>query len=308
MPLTEQERRYMEDVLDKCDAGLTDKPMLASVYDARWRADFRARTMSLDSTNDVTYPRAYALPHFDWYYPDDLQARIEEGARLFLPKLPAAERNHMIARLRSDSMSAEEELLLVRGVTARFGEAAIIPPKGRRDQSKPEFTLRLGGIQIDFEAKGLFDSVRIRSLNRAAIESGEYCWVTGDDVGHDMNRLRNAVVQKMKQGRRGVPRIVVLTQYTPWPTVPEAVDLVRRLAMLPGQFNLPTDDHALAVAYVYDLIVQGVWFNQQTADRHSIPRGIVNRLRVAIRESFYPRNDGKFLSEQDDDAERGTNG
>lgn len=271
MSLTGHARSYMEDALDECDAGLADKPLLASVYDPEWRAEFRARTMSLDSTNDVTYPRAYALPHFGWFYPSDLQARIEEGAKLFLPRLTDAERNHMVARLRSDSTSAEEELLLVRGLAAEFGKTAILPPSGSRDQSKPEFTVCLGGVQVDFEAKGLFDSVGKRNLTRAAIESGQNCWVTGGDIGHDMNRLRAAVVRKMKQGRSGVAKIVVLTQYTPWPPVPDAADLVRRLALQPEQFNVPADDHALAVAYLYEFAVQGVWFNLQVAALYGVP-------------------------------------
>ena len=189
---------------------------------------------------------------------------------------------------------------MVRGLAAEFGDEAIVPPTGASDQSKPEFTLSTSGIEIDIEAKGLLDSVKIRTLNRAAIESGQYCWVTGGDLGRDMNRLRRALVRKMKQGRPGVAKIVVLTQYTPWPTIPEAVDLVRRLALQPGQFSLPDEQHPLAIAYVFQFFAQGVWCNQQVAERHSVFGDLVERLRTAIRESFYPRNHGIFLSERND--------
>lgn len=301
MAMTSDERKYLEDALDKCDAGLADKPTLSTVYDTTWRRDFRRRTLSVESMTDVSYPRAYVLPHFDWYYPSDLQARIEEGATLFFPKLCDADRNHIVARFQSESASAEEEVLLVRALAAEFGDALILAPSGTVDQSRPEFTLSTEGVEIDFEAKGLFDSVRIRMLNRAAIDSGQSGWVTASDVTHDLNRLRGAVARKMKQGRRGIPKIVILTQYTPWPTPPEAAVLIRRLALHPNEFDLPDDIHALAVAYVFECTIQGVWFNQSVASRHAVSDPLIKRLRWAIRESFYPRNDGIFLSDHNDE-------
>lgn len=301
MAMTSDERKYLEDVLDKCDGNLTDKPTLSTVYDAMWRRDFRRRTLSVQRINEVRYPAAYALPQFDRYYPADLQARIEEGAALFFPKVCDAERNHFVARLRSESASAQEELLLVRGLAAEFGQARILAPSGTLDQSRPEFSLCTDGVEIDFEAKGLFDSVKTSGLRRAAIDSGRSCCVTASDVTHDLNRLRGAVARKMKQGRRGIPKIIVLTQYTPWPTRPEAAVLIRRLALEPSEFDLPDEIHALAVAYVFECTIQGVWFNQSVASRHAVLDTLIKRLRSGVRESFYPRPDGIFLSDHNDE-------
>lgn len=301
MALTDQERKYLNEALDACDAGLLGKPMLASVYERNWRANFRNRVLSASSMNDVTYPRAYAIPHFDRTYPSDLQGRIEEGCALFFPKLGNAERNHIIQRLRSGNMSAEEELLLARGIAAEFGEGTISGPSGRPDQARPEFTLRVDGIEIEVEAKGLFDSQETAARTRAVIESGQSCWVTGGDTARDSNRLRAAIVKGILQGHASVPKLIVLTQYTAWPAPPEGADLAHKIALKPKSFKLPDEVHPLGVAHVFQFLIQGIWLNAAVALRHRIPGDILQRMRSAVANSFYPRNDGIFLTEQYDE-------
>lgn len=79
MPLGTSEIDYLSDVLDKCDAGLGDKPTLSEIYDPSWRDSFRRQTLSADCMADVSYPNAYAVHVLELFYPADYQKRIEDG-------------------------------------------------------------------------------------------------------------------------------------------------------------------------------------------------------------------------------------
>ena len=300
MVMTSSEIAYLSGVLDKCDAALADKPALAEIYDAPWRSEFRDRTLSAERMADVAYPSAYAVHVLELFFPPDYQKRINDGAAILLPKLCSTDRNHLVSRMRgAGCLSAEEELLLARGLAQEFGADAIHPPPGTPDRPRPEFVLCANGHEIDVEAKGLLESQQVQQLNECARRFGTGGWFTFGQVDSP-HRLRAGLARKMLRGREGVPRIVTLTQYTPWLTPDITVPLVRQLAMCPNDFSIPEPKHALAIGYVCQRGIQGIWFNRSVQEAHGIDAELRERLRRAIRESFYPRPDSVFLDEAAD--------
>ncbi len=300
MGLTENEMEYLSRTLDKCDAALTGKPTLESIYDPAWRSQFRQRTLAANCLADVAYPSAYAVHVLEMFYPVDYQQRLEEGARLLLVRLPVSERNHLVERMRgAGCQSAEEELLLARGFALEFGDAAVLPPPGDSSRPRPEFVVQATGVEIDIEAKGLLDSQEVQQLNDCARRFGTGGWFTFGQVDTP-NRLRAGLARKLLAAKEGVPRIVVLTQYTPWLTPDVTIPLIRQLALSPLDFRIPDVKHPLAIGYVFQRGIQCVWFNQSVQDRHGVSADLRERLRRAVCRSFYPRPDRLFLDETSD--------
>lgn len=300
MVMTPSEIAHLSDVLDKCDAALADKPALTEIYDAPWRSAFRHRTLSADRMADVAYPSAYAVHVLELFFPPDYQKRIDDGAAVLLPKLCSTDRNHLVSRMRgAGRLSAEEELLLARGLAQEFGADAIRPPPGTPDEPRPEFVLCVNDHEIDVEAKGLLESQQVQQLNECARRFGTGGWFTFGQVDSP-DRLRAGLVRKLLRARQGVPRIVILTQYTPWLTPDITVPLIRQLAMCASDFSIPKPEHALAIGYVCQRGIQGIWFNRSVQEAHGISAEPREQLRRAIRDSFYPRPDGVFLDETAD--------
>ncbi len=302
MALTPEYKKFVESQLDECDEALSDKPYLAAIFDAQWRAEHRQTMLNAASPADVWYPSSYAKPHNDMTYPPDWQRRLEEGAAVLLPKLDAGERNHFVRRMRGGGcLSAEEELLLARGFARVFGPDAISFPKVNKGQDVPEFHVSVSGRTIEVEAKGLMDSDEVRRLNEYAIRSGRMCWVSCSPLIGDIGRLRAAVAKKLLSTPTGDGRVLVLTQYTPWIHPAEAIPLVRTMGTAPETFGIAADAHALAVAYVTARWVAGVWLNEGGAQRLGFDTATREQVRHAVRESFYPREGGVFFDETIDE-------
>lgn len=297
MALSSSEIDYLSEVLDKCDAALADKPTLSEIYNPSWRASFRSQTLSADCMADVSYPSAYATHLLELFHPPDYQKRIEEGAAVLLGKLGSADRNHLVSRMRGNGcLSAEEEVLLARGFALEFGATAFLAPPGDNSHPRPEFIVRVQAHEVDVEAKGLLVSQEVQSLNDYARRFGTGGWFTFGEVDSP-DRLRAGLARKLLRTRDGFPRIVVLTQYTPWLKPDVSIRLVRQLALSPGNFNIPDSKHPLAIGYVWDRGIQGVWFNRDVQERNSIADDVRERVRTAICSSFYPRHDGLFFDE-----------
>ena len=297
MTLSSSEIDYLSDVLDKCEAALADKPTLSEIYDPSWRGSFRRQTLSADCLATVRYPSAYAAHVLELFYPPDYQKRIDGGAAILLRKLGSGDRNHLISRMRGpECESAEEELLLAKGFALEFGDAAVLAAAGDSSQTRPEFVVRVRGHDIDVEAKGVLDSQKVQQLNDFARRFGTGGWFTGGEVDLP-DRLRAALAPKLLRTRDGFPRIVVLTQYTPWLRPDVTIPLVTQLALSPEHFNIPDRMHPLAVGYVCQRGIQGVWFNQGVQEQYCIEADVRERLRAAICNSFYPRPDGLFFDE-----------
>lgn len=301
MPLSPEERAYVEQQLDECDAALLDKPNLARVFDAAWRAEHRAKMLAVDAWYDVWYPSSYAKPHNDMFLPADWQDRIEEGAAVLLPKFDKAELAHFVQRMRLGGSSTEEELLLARGFASVFGAGAISFPKVNRNSPRPEFHVTVGGLEIEIEAKGMLDSAEVRALNEHALRSGELCWSSFNPRIGSVTRVQQQVKEKLLSATTGDVRVLVFTQYTPWPPPWDVVSLLRRMAASPETFAVPLDKHPLAIAYVTYRWTTGVWLSVAAAQRAGLGPADLQCVRAAIGASFYARSDGLLFDETNDD-------
>jgi hypothetical protein len=301
MGLSDEEKQFMESRLDKCDEALADKPTLASIFDADWRREFRQKALSDEK---IGYPTAYAAPVFGDSLPSDYQSRLEEGATVLLSKLCDADRNGLTSRLRgAGCVSAEEELLLARSFALEFGTDALVGPQGDISQTRPEFTVVAGGREIAIEAKGLLDSENIRLHWQAAQFVGNNFWVSPlDTLDQDLKRVENAIKKKTQQISGAGSGIVVFTQYTAWPPANMTANLIRKMALDPGAHGINEPHTVLAVTYVGYRFIQGVWFNPHAARRCCIESALRERLRRALKDSFYPRPDGVFFDELMDDT------
>ncbi|GAG27411.1 unnamed protein product, partial [marine sediment metagenome] len=239
MGMTDAERDELSEVLGRCDDSLADKPILSKVYDLDWRCGFRKDSMACSSLADVEYPAAYAACHFS-LLPVDYQQRVEEGVGIILRKLCARESAHFIERLRERGCaSAEEEALLARGFALVFGEDAIQPPQGSPNDRRPEFSVRIGQVEIDVEAKGLFDSDLVRRLSKTARRQGKCSWATGDRRVNAVHRVRSSVAKKLLKTSLGRRTMLVLRTYSLWPSADKTVDLLRKMTLNPAAYEIP---------------------------------------------------------------------
>lgn len=199
-------------------------------------------------------------------------------------------------------MSAEEELLLARSFALEFGKNAIVGPQGNISQTRPEFVVLANGLMIAIEAKGLLDSEYTRGHWLAAQLVGHNYWVSPlDTTDQDLKRVENAIKKKIQQISAAGFGIIVFTQYTAWPPADMTADLIRRMVLEPSTYGIDDPHAVLAIGYVHDRLIQGVWFNPHAAERCCIEPALRERLRKALKDSFYPRPDGVFFDEAMDE-------
>jgi len=306
MALTSAEIGCVEAVLQHFEHALKDKPNLEGIYDPSWRAGVRNRLLRADCGQHVRYPVAMKPEIFDMCYPDgfagELRQRLEEGAEVLLPRLTVPDRNHLIERLRGQGCwSAQEELLLARGFAAGFGADAVVAPSAPSATPRPEFSVHVMDTVIPVEAKGLFDSDEVRRLNEEVMQQGGGGWVSFNPQIGDAGRLRAAIAKKLIEGES--PTVLVLTQYTPLPSPGDSVPLIRDMALSPDRFDISQAKHPLALGFMYYPFMLCAWFNNGVLTRLGLDEGVRERLRCAVRESFWPRADGVFFDERMDDAQ-----
>lgn len=234
------------------------------------------------------------MNRLDDYFPDHAK-RVQEGKAVLLPKLLRREREHLLRRLRGAGFpSAEEELLLARGFAREFGEASLVAPKEDASHPRSEFSVRVEGIEIEIEARGLGDSQRAIGLG-GSYSAGPVDWP---------KRLQKAIVKKLLASKPGSAYILVFTQYAKWLMPNVTLPLVRGLALYPQEFRIPSDKQPLAVAYVLQRWVVAIFFNRAVAGRYFVEDRLRERLRHAIRQSFYERADGEFIDESANEREQ----
>jgi uncharacterized protein YuzE len=288
-------------ILDKCDEGLKDKPKLAFIYNQIWRKKFCKKLMEAKSLSDLSFPGAYGGPYFFeglGFYPQDYQNRLEEGANILLQKLNKSDKNNLVERLRGvGSCSAEEELLLARGFASQFEVNAIEGPNGSFSSPHPEFYVSVEGHSIAIEAKGLLDSKTVQDLNEFSISSGQYGWISVDPSIGDESHVRGALVKKILKSSVHNPCVIVLTLYGSFDFL-AGIDLARQMAITPSNFAIPEEAYPLAVSLVSGpRCIQGIWFNLSTFQRIGISEQAKEKIRTAVKNSFWPRPDGVFLYE-----------
>ncbi len=301
MDLTPDDKIQIEANFDKCDAALLDKPILSSIYDENWRRALREQALSARKHGEVTYgAMGYAAPFYEeiGQCPKCYQSRLEEGADILLPRLSSGDREHLEKRMRGDNpTSGEEEILLARGFAFVFGVNAIRGPNGNPSFPRPEFWVSVEGQSIAVEAKGLLDSKSVRDLNRCSICSVQGYWISGDPSIGAPNHVRSALAKKILKSSVHSPCVIVLTLYGAFDFL-TGIDLARQLAVKPSDFNIPKGKYPLALALILDRFVCGVWFNSCAAERARISNEIKERVRTAVKNSFWPRPDGVFLHEK----------
>lgn len=300
MPLNEDQKKHIQKNLDKCDAALADKPKLASIYCPKWRQEFRQKALGVSALGDILYPEAYGATYFEdlGKFPRCYQQSLEEGASVLLPKLIKSDRNGLIKRLRETSpASGTEELLLARGFALQFGVDSIEAPQSDPSKPRPEFIVNISGKKIEIEATGLLDSPQVQQLNQLARSLGKNYWISVDSSIGDPKRVRRAMAKKILESVRHTPFIIVLTLYSGFDFA-VGFDLARQMALCPGNFRIPETQYPLAVALASDhRRILGVWFNSVVLKRESIDDLTKERLRSAIKQSFYLCTDSVFFDE-----------
>ncbi|GAI36039.1 unnamed protein product, partial [marine sediment metagenome] len=118
----------------------------------------------------------------------------------------------------------------------------------------------------------------------------------------DSQIQHNALKKKLLHCIESRIRVVILTQYS-WPRPDKSINLIREVARNPNCIKIPQIKHPLAVALVKEWYIQGVWFNTSVMCSSNMGEDLCERLRRAIRGSFYPRSDGLFFDEKIDDTE-----
>lgn len=254
-----------------------------------------------DSREPQTSVPGVFMKEIEAYY----QHRLEEGAVILLPKLSKKEKNHLIKRMQGDDYrSAEEELLLARGFALEFGRDSITEPSSDPSSQRPEFVVNVNSYAIDIEAKGLQEPDCVRQLNENARQVGQNFWLSDDPAIDNIGRVQSALKKKLLHCIEGRIRVVILTQYS-WPRPDMSINLIREVARNPDCLKIPQIKHPLAVAFAFAgrRYIQGVWFNTSVMCSSRMGNDLCERLRRAIRRSFYPRPDGLFFDEKINDTE-----
>jgi hypothetical protein len=313
--MIEKEENPMLSWIAKYDAALSDKETLASIYDETWRRNIRPKLLKVGSVCYLGNAFGYQAPLFeeDGLIPKGWQYRLEEGAKILLPKMSNIEQGHLIKRMRdTESTSAEEELLLARGFAEVFKPEAIYLPQTFSASTIPEFEVNANSHCIMVEAKGRFTNKsleqereqlrRIESIHNIKIEMP---WL--DDKIEKW--IRNKICRTIRnKAVRGKGLVLVLSIYTLPSDLCAIIDMVREFAEnsgnsaffreKSGDLNLPEEHWALAIALVFQGIIQGVWFNTNVRDRLSINTNTQERIRMGIKKSFYRRQDRIFFDEE----------
>jgi hypothetical protein len=292
MALTQEERNNLAETFVMCETALADKPTLKKIFGKTWRVEFHKQILAADSLMNVAFPEAYYAPCLI-DVPSDYQQRIEEGATIMLTILKGWARNEFFSRLQQrDSTSATEELLLARGFFNQFGR--IEWQIGNRAARRAEFTVFIQGHTIAIEARGLRNSKVIQELNENSWRSGQRFWLSTDpDIGKS-KRVRKALAEKMLESTDNIPRIIVLSLYSAF-DVPNGISVASQMALEPQSFDIPQTKFPLAVVLVSSRRLQGLWFNRSIVERLCFSRNTQDEIVAAIKNSFYPREDGVFL-------------
>lgn len=313
--MIDKEENPMSSWIAKYDTALADKETLASIYDNTWR---RSIHLKLLTSGDICYlgnAFGYQAPFFEeeGLIPKGWQYRLEEGVKILMPRMSKREQGHLAIRMRdTESTSAEEELLLARGFAEVFGPEAIVLPQASSGSTKPEFEVNANGHLIMVEAKGRLIAKsleqereqmrKIESMHDIRIEASTF-----DDKIDEW--IKNKIYKTLKKKAiRNKGFILVLSIYTFPSDLCAIIDMVREFTENPGNpvffrknsgdLNLPEEHWALAIALVFQGIIQGVWFNTNVCDRLSINTATQEQIRMGIKKSFYPRQDKIFFDEK----------
>jgi hypothetical protein len=300
MPLTKDEREFVLEKLDQCDAALLGMPTLASVFDPEWRQQLREECLAAKDFESVGIPDGYGAPYFGGDFGPDYQQRIEKGLKIAFEMLPPRESNHLRERFRRrGSLSAVEEVLLICGFAQVFGDGSVRPPSVIASQPCAEFTVETQHCRLGVEVTGVYDSDRVRGLWRNARVAGKSTWVTSGPSLNVSHRIRSALAKKLLKSDPNLASIVVLVRHTPWPSLAIAASEVRDAALVPRGLNIPIPRHPLGTGLISERFVHGVWFSDEVCLRRGVSDALRERLRQAIAGSFYSPRGEAVLDEKE---------
>ena len=308
--MTCQSSNSMKSWIDKYNDSLNDKPQLASIYDDDWRHKTESKLLEFANGEFCYLGNAFgyqapSLEHLD-LIPKGWQYRLEEGAKVLLTKLCSRDSGHLMKRMKdTESASAEQELLLARGFALVFEENSItVPPV---DSPQAEFEVNASGHQILVEAKG-------RLISQAVEQDRKFRRYVKDLLGItilDPPVFDETVDQWIKRkicktlqskSRSGCGFVLVLSLYTTYTNL-NVADLVRELVINQASLNIPEEQWALTIALVSGGSIQGVWFNHCVCKNLGIEEELRERIRAAIKASFYPWRNSVFFHEEMTDEE-----
>ncbi|MBN2313045.1 MAG: hypothetical protein JXM79_03890, partial [Sedimentisphaerales bacterium] len=233
----------------------------------------------------------------------DYQDRLEEGASVLLPKISKREKEHIIKRMRGlIPISAEQELLLARGFKRQFGVGAVRAPQGPFNKPRPEFEVYIDDEQFDIEATVLMDSKKVRQLDCITRKLGENFWISCTEVDY-VERVKSKIKEKLVKSAKDSSLVLVINQYAKFLHPVDVINLIRRIALDPQILNICDLEYPFVIAYICQYFIQGVWFNSSVAQRIGISGQSKEQIRKAVKNSFWPRQDGVFLHEGMSDYE-----
>jgi hypothetical protein len=314
--MADKKEHPMVSWIAKYDDALADKPFLAPVYDTIWRQKIHTRLLTPGNVCYVGNAFGYQAPLLEacGLIRQGWQCKLEQGAEFLLPKLSDGERRHLTRRMQDrESTSAEEELLLARGFALEFGRDAVAVPQTPSDKPRPEFEVEADGHRVLVEAKGRTraESVEREREFRRRVESLLGIQIQAPPPLDDKvdQWTKNTIFRTLRsKSERDSGFILVLSLYTL--TEDGGVTAISAISELaenpgnptcsrksPGDLNLSPEHWPLAIALVSGGSIWGVWFNSTVCERLGIGTGTQERIRAAIRNSFYSREDGVFLQE-----------
>lgn len=274
---------YSETDLRLCEAEISKRPNLASIFDEQFRENIR---MSVLTGKSQGPPYIYAFPiQHDRYpeqYPLYLLDRIENGLELLLKITPNKERNELERRMKDgNGLSVEEELITLSGFRDAFGDESISLSVNPRGTKKAEFVVSAHDCRFAVECKGLLDPQRIQSLNEGAIEQGIFHWFGYFRPGSDEHRFGQAVREKIEKNQGDLPTIFMITQYTPWVDPGAAKQIIDQILLE----NDENTDHgrSIAICYIIDRLFQGHWVSKKFRDSH-LP--VNDSIDLALKVTF----------------------
>ncbi len=124
-------------------------------------------------------------------------------------------------------------------------------------------------------------------------------WIAPARTGRDANRMRAAIVDKIKRAQGGGPTFIVLTSYTPWLMPAEMEAVIRQVLREPATVGVAEAELPVGIACLFWTVVQGVWFSDSACAAASIDGPLRERIRRAIVRGFVPRTDAVLLTEGD---------
>jgi hypothetical protein len=140
------------------------------------------------------------------------------------------------------------------------------------------------------------DSNEVRQLDCITRKLGGNFWISCNEVDY-VERVKNKIKEKFVKSAADTGLIVVLNQYAKFLHPIDVINLIRQIALDPQILHFRDWQYPLAISYVYQYYIQGVWFNLSVAQKISISEQTKEQIRTSVKNAFWLRPDGVFGDE-----------